>query len=244
DSIARHDIAQTIIPAYTYRTDPGVPPAPMPTLGTRLLLLANQRVPDDTVELILDTIYGSHFASLSHAPLDRADLERPSQIPLHTGTLDYVARDKPYITDDRVDILSNALSIVGALGGSLLFLWQWRRQRIQARREAVFGTYMRRLAHLERRISELELSANLALEPLAELQREILQLKGDVLECVGTGELDHAAVPLLLTPLNGARDHVGTLLLHVRDNIEDAAETQGRSAHALWTEAIDAGPTA
>lgn len=143
DSITRHDITETIIPAYTYRTDPAVPAAPMPTLGTRLLLLANQRVPDDTVELMLDTIYGSHFAGLSHPPLNSADLARPSHIPPHPGALAYVARDKPYISDDRVDVLSNALSIVGALGGSLLFLWQWRRQRAQAEREELFGTYMR-----------------------------------------------------------------------------------------------------
>lgn len=62
-----------------------------------------------------------------------------------------------------------------------------------------------------------------------------------MLERVSAGELDHAALPLLLTPLNGARDHVGNLLLHVRENIENAAETQGRTTQALWAEAIDAG---
>ena len=244
DFISRHNIAETTIPAYTYRTDPPVPAAPMPTLGTRLLLLANERVADDTVELMLETIYSSHFAGLGHPALDSADMARPSHIPLHAGALAYVARDKPYISDDRVDVLSNALSIVGALGGSLLFLWQWRRQRTQGKRKRPLGTYMRQLANLERRTSELELSASLRLEPLAELQREILQLKSEVLEHVTAGDLDHAALPVLLTPLNGARDHVGNLLLHVRENIEEAAETQGRPAQALWAEAIDAGEAA
>lgn len=86
----------------TYRTEPPVPTAPLPTLGTRLLLLANDGVPTDTIELIVKTIYGSRYAGLSNPPLDSADLERPTHIPLHAGTLAYVARDKPFISDDRV----------------------------------------------------------------------------------------------------------------------------------------------
>src|SRR6185503_19576291 len=115
---------------------------------------------------------------------------------------------------DRVDILSNALSITGALGGSLLFLWQWRRQRAQAAREEVFAVCMRGLADVERWTSELELSARLELEPLAELQRQLLTLKNEVLERFTAGELDHDALTTLLTPLNAARDHLGDLLLH------------------------------
>jgi hypothetical protein len=41
----------------------------------------------------------------------------------------------------------------------------------------------------------------------------------------------------LLVPVNAARDHVGELLLHVRENLEKQAETQGRPAEALWVEA-------
>lgn len=227
DYMARHDIEETVIPAYTYRTAPAVPEIPLATLGTRLLLLTHDRVPNDTVEMMLEVAYGSRFARLSHPPLDDTNLARPARIPRHGGASAYLARDKPYITDERVGALSNALSIIGALGGSLLFLWQVRRQRTQAKRDEVFGAYMRRLAELERRVSEHELATNLQLEPLAELHRELLRLKSEVLEGVNGGELDHAMLPVLLTPLNGARDHVGDLLLHVREHLEEKTGQHG-----------------
>jgi hypothetical protein len=42
----------------------------------------------------------------------------------------------------------------------------------------------------------------------------------------------------LLNPVNAARDHIGDLILHVRDNLEEQADEQGRSAQAVWAEAM------
>ena len=39
--------------------------------------------------------------------------------------------------------------------------------------------------------------------------------------------------------VNGARKQVGDLILHVRDNLEEQAEAEGRTAQALWAEAIE-----
>jgi len=54
------------------------------------------------------------------------------------------------------------------------------------------------------------------------------------------GELgDQVTLTDLLSPLNSARDHVGDLLLHVRENLEQQALEQGRTAEAVWKEAIE-----
>jgi TRAP-type uncharacterized transport system substrate-binding protein len=239
-SVNRRHVTDTVIPAFTYAIDPSTPAAPLHTIGARLMLVANERVPAEAVERVLDTVFAASIAQLASPPLDRSVLALPSSVEPHDGTSAYIRRDTPYVTDDTVNALSNSLSILGALAGGGLFLWQWWRQRTQARRDEIFGTYMLRVADVERRIAALELSATLQLEPLAELQRELLELKREALDRFAAGDLgDQAAISDLLTPINAARDHIGSLILHIRDNLEEQADAQGRTATALWTEAIE-----
>ena len=238
--IDRRDVSETTIPAFTYEIDPPVPAEPLRTIGSRLVLVASEGVPAEAVERGLETVFSTPVAQVTSPALDRSLLELPSRIPLHDGTLSLLRRDKPFITNDVVDALSNSLSILGAFAGGGLFLWQWWRQRRRAQREDVFGSYMRRLADVERRMAAYELGATLELEPLAELQRELLELKSEALDRFTAGDLgDQATITDLLTPINAARDHLGGLLLHVRDNLEERANAQGTTATALWTEAIE-----
>jgi TRAP-type uncharacterized transport system substrate-binding protein len=238
--INRRHVADTVIPAFTYAIDPPTPAAPLHTIGARLMLVANEGVPAEAVERVLDTVFAAQMAQVTSPPLDRSVLALPSPVELHAGAVAYMRRDSPYVTDDTVDALSNSLSILGALAGGGLFLWQWWRQRTQARRDEIFGTYMLRVADIERRIAALELSATLQLEPLAELQRELLELKSEALDRFAAGDLgDQAAISDLLTPINAARDHIGSLILHIRENLEEQADAEGRTATALWTEAIE-----
>jgi hypothetical protein len=37
----------------------------------------------------------------------------------------------------------------------------------------------------------------------------------------------------------GALHHISNLILHIRDNLEERADAEGRAATALWTEAIE-----
>jgi TRAP-type uncharacterized transport system substrate-binding protein len=236
--VEHQQISDTVIPAFTYQMEPPVPAEPLHTLGTRLILVANDRVPVETVERIIDTVYGTRFARITYPPLDPSALAAPPRVPRHEGTLAYMRRDKPVITDDAVDTLSNSLSILGALLGGSVFLWQWWRQRRQARRDEVFGSYMLQVADIERRTAELELAATLELPPLAALQRELLELNTRALERFAAGELgDQATLSDLLMPINAAREHIGQLVLHLRDTLEDEAQARGRSLQAVWAEA-------
>src|SRR5262245_50649036 len=237
--IERRHVSDTVIPAFTYEIDPAIPAAPLHTIGARLTLVANAGVPPEAVARVLDTIFSAEVAQVTSPPLDPSVMALPSHADLHPGAIEYLRRDKPYVTDDTVSALSNSLSILGALVGGALFLWQWWRQRTRAQRGDTFGAYMLRVADVERRIAALELSATLELEPLAELQRELLELKSEALDRFAAGDLgDQAALSDLLTPINAARDHIGNLILHIRDNLEERADAEGRAANALWSEAI------
>ena len=229
-----------MIPAFTYQTEPPIPAEPLHTLGARLMLVASEHVPPETVELVLDVVFNSQLARMTHPPLDPTVLALPPRLNLHPGSVAYLRRGQPYITGETVDALSNSLSVVGALVGGGLFLWQWWRQRARARRDQTFGSYTLRVADIERQVTALELAATLELEPLAGLQAQVLGLKNEALERFAASELgDQTALSDLLTPLKAARDHIGDLILHVRENLEQEAETQGRTVKALWAEAID-----
>jgi len=238
--IERRDVSDAIVPAFTYQIEPPVPPEAMHTLGTRVLLVANDRVPPEVVERVLDTVFSSRFVHATYPPLTRSVLALPPRLGLHPGRVSYAKREMPVFTNANVDKINNTLGILGALGGGGFFLWQWRRQRTQVRRDEVFGGYMLQVAAIERRAAELELSATLQLDPLIDLQRELLRLKSEALDRFAAGEIGgQAALSDLLMPINAARDHIGDLILHVREGIEEEAEAGGKTAQALWAEAIE-----
>lgn len=242
--IEREHVIDTVIPAFMYQIEPAVPEAPLPTLGARLVLVAHDGVPPATVQHVLDSVFGSRVARIAHPPLDRGVLDAPPRLAMHEGTRQYLQRDRPYITPDLIDELGNSLSVIGALAGGLLFLWQWWRQQRREKEEETFGTYMLRIADLERQVATLELAATLELEPLIGLQRRVLELKSEALDRFASGELgNQGGLADLLASLNAARDHIGDLILHVRDNLEERAEVEGKAVTALWTDARAKGET-
>lgn len=238
--IDRRSVTETVVPAFTYGADPPIPAEPMRTLGVSLLLITTDRVPAATVATVVDAVFGSQFARLTSPVLDPGILAAPPRVPFHPGTLAYLERDKPYFRREMLADLGKLQGLVGSLVGGMLFLWQWRRRRDAASHDEAFGAYLLRVVDVESRIAGLELADTLDLEALAAVQREVLELKQEALERFAAGDLgNQAALSDLLTPLNAARDHVAELILHVRGTLESRAKTEGRSAGALWAEAID-----
>ena len=243
DPIDRNAVVDSVIPPYTYGIAPPTPAEALHTLGTELLLVANDGVPRDAVERLLEAIFHSRFARGAYPSLARPSLTAPTRLRHHPGTRDFLARYEPLVTGEKIDELNNSLSIVGAVAGSLLFFWQWRRQRRQEALDEAVGHYLLRVAGIERRMATLELSATLELEPLAALRREAIELKSEVLERFTAGELGgYTTISGLLVPINAARDQIGELILHVRENLEQRADAEGRSAGALWSEAMGSPP--
>jgi hypothetical protein len=237
-SVDLRHITKTIIPPYTYALDPPCPAEPLPTIGVRLLLVAHETVPAEAI--MRDVVYGARIAQLASPPLDSRALSLPSSLEPHEGTLAFRRRETPVLTDETVSALNNSLGVLGALAGGAYFLRQWWRQRVRAQRDETFGAYMLRVADAERRIATLELAAELELEPLVAVQRELLELKREALDRFAEGDLgDQGALTDLLLPINAARDHIGNLILHIRDTIEEQAESEGRTATEVWEEAIE-----
>jgi hypothetical protein len=237
--IERSAVVDTVIPGFVYGTDPASPQEPLHTLGTRLLLVAGRSLSRQTVERVLEAVFHSRFARIVEPPLDRSVLDLPRRLHLHSGTLEFKKQGQPMITADNVDEFSNTLSVLGALAGGSIALWSAWQQRRRARADQLFGEFMLRVAEVERKAVEIELTASHELPPLIALQRDLLQLQGEALERFAAGELGgQAALSDLLAPVNAAREHVGDLLLHVRENIEESAQAQGCSPGAVWQEAV------
>lgn len=237
--VERSAVYDASVPAYTYGVDPPVPADEVRTLGTRLLLVANKDVDADAIGRLLDAVFTTRFAQLALPPLDPKLLDLPPEVPPHDGTLAYLGRNKPMIAADVIDLLEKEVSIAAALLGGLFFFWQWIRRRIQRRRDVGFGQYLRRVMAVERRAEALESSAEIDLAELLVLQQELGTLRLEALERYAAGELEgEDLMSGFLAHVADTRGYLTRLILHVRENLEKAARAQGRSAGALWHEAL------
>lgn len=241
--IERRNIFETLIPPFTYQIEPAVPAKATPTIGTPVYLVVHDSVSNAAVERVMEAVLDSGFARLHEPPVDRSVLERPPRIPLHPGSSQFRLRSKPLLTADDMEALSNSLSVIGALIGATLFLWQSLRQRRESQRQHVLRRYLLKIADVERRIAEVESSASLDLEILRTLQRDVLKLKGDALDDFTAGAFAQQEILFdLLGSINAAQEHIGQLLMHLRETIETQAEIEGKAADELWDEASGIRP--
>ena len=149
--VDRRHLYDVRIPAFVYMVEPGVPPEPIHTIGTRLLLLARSDVAPDAVGRLLDVIFNSPFAQAIRPALDAKLLDLPPELPWHDGTTEFVRRNSPLIAGDFIDLLEKEVSIVGVLAGGVFCLIQWLRRRYRWRRERGFEAYIVKVADVERR---------------------------------------------------------------------------------------------
>jgi TRAP-type uncharacterized transport system substrate-binding protein len=234
-------IYDTVIPAFTYQVEPAVPPQPIHTLGTRMLFIANKSVPSRAIARLIDIIFSGRFSYTAKPPLDSQLISLPPELPLHSGTLLYLERNKPLITGDVVNFLEKATTIGAPILGGSLFLWQWFRQRYRRRRDEGFEHYIFKVTEIERRVLQLEMSATLQLRELLQLQQDLGHLKSEALARFVAGELEgEELMSGFLAHVNDARNYLARLILHGRDSLEDEAHSQGRPMRALWNEAMRA----
>src|SRR5262249_42110514 len=144
-----------------------------------------------------------------------------------------------------VDMAEKWFSMVGITAGGAVCLWQWLRRRARLRQDRGFEAYIVKVADIERRGAVQELSAELDLSALLELRPQLVRLKQEALAKFAAGELEgEALMSGFLTHVSDTSSYLTRLILHQRDNLEDAARIQGRSAEALWVEAVNRGEEA
>jgi TRAP-type uncharacterized transport system substrate-binding protein len=237
--VRREHTCDALIPAFTYGVEPSVPPEPTHTLGTRLLLVAKNRVPAEAVGRLLDVIFASRFSQLVYPPLLPELLSLPPELEPHAGTTAYLRRNQPLIAGDFVDMAEKWFSMVGVTAGGAVCLWQWLRRRARLRQDRGFEAYIIKVADIERRAADQELSAELDLPALLNLRRELVRLKQEALEKFAAGELEgEALMSGFLAHVSDTSSYLTRLILHQRDNLEDAARIQGRTPEDMWDEAV------
>jgi TRAP-type uncharacterized transport system substrate-binding protein len=237
--IDRRYLYDVTIPAFTYQTEPRVPAEPVPTLGTRLLLVARHDLPSASVSRLLEVVLNSPFAKTLHPTLDARQLESPPELPWHAGTREFVRRRSPLITGDIIDLVEKEVSILGVVAGGLFFLGQWLRRLYRRRRERGFESYILRVAKVESDALELSRAPTLDLAALLGLQDDLTRIKAEALNRFARGELEgEELMSGFLVHASDVRDFVARMILHERDNLEARALAQRRPAEAVWNEEL------
>jgi TRAP-type uncharacterized transport system substrate-binding protein len=243
DEVDRFRIYPAEIPAFTYGIEPPSPPAALATFGPRLLLVAHESTPNRAVRAILEAVFSTNFAQDFRPLLDPSLLDLAPEYPWHAGTDEYREFHKPILAGEVIDLMEKTTSMAGVIAGALFFLWQWFRQYNRRKRELSFESYMIKVANVEQRALDLELSPTLDLKELLALQIELNRLKNDALLRFAEGKLEgEALISGFIAHVNDARNHLTRLILHERDNLENRAESEARSAEALWAEAVGKRP--
>jgi hypothetical protein len=209
------------------------------TIGTHLLLVANERVPREAVTLLIEALHDGHFAretNVTPAPLD-AGIPSP-ELPLHEGTLSYLERNHPLLRSEIIDNIESMRSFIVSIAIALFLVWRW-----WERRKAIgFERYIDQATKIEREILELEMQARLDLEELLRCRQRITRLKADALERFAEGNIKgEELMASFLAHVTDIREHLNALILQERARIEKQAArsgTDGQKLDALWTAAV------
>jgi TRAP-type uncharacterized transport system substrate-binding protein len=201
------------IPAFTYSLEPPVPEQPLPTLGTRLLLVAHKDVPPRAVYELVEAVYASEFGQIVRPPLDPKLMDLPPEFPWHEGTLLYQRRNAPLLSGAVMDSARNGVAIFAAAASGLFVLWQWLKMYGQFSRHKGFHKYIAEVTRIESRALELERARPPAVAELRALQEELAQLKTKALGEFARGELVGKEVLAgFLVQVHDVRDHLTRLI--------------------------------
>lgn len=211
------------IPAMAYSVVPPVPDRPLRTLGTQLLLVANDHVPADAVAALLEAVFAGEFARESDlAQLDEDVVARVPEYPLHAGTRHWLARNQPVLTNDAIEGVENLRSLLVSIAVAVFLIWRWN----QRRRVLGFEPYLERVSEIERKAADLENAATLDLGQLLDLRREVTRLKTEALNKFVHGQLKgEELMSSFLAHVSDTREAINNLILHERSRLERLART-------------------
>jgi hypothetical protein len=242
NTIDKRLLFRTVIPNHTYSVRRAEPPKPLVTLGTRVLLIAHERVSADTIQHVLDSLFKSNIAQSQLEPLVPSLLDLPPEFPLHAGAEAFRQRSKPIIAGDAIDYFEKLLAIAGTLAGGTFFVYQWYAGSRRRTREASLANYIARVIAIEREALENERAAELDLSKLLSLQSELVEIKSEAVTKFVGGELQgEALIQGFLSLVNDARNQLTRLILHQREHIENISQHKPHATGKLWEQQSAAG---
>lgn len=240
-SLRVYGVDSVVIPAYTYGVQPALPPADLRTVGSAMLLVANESVPAAAIYRILQAILDSPFGREAGFEALTADtlFGRPQMEP-HAGTVAFLKRDDPLFSVGSFEWVESARSLVVSLIVGLYFAISWWR-----RRHALgFEPYIAAVTDVEREALTLELAPVLDLQSLLQLRHRLTKIKNEALDAFAKGRIaGDELMTAFLAHANDARGYLNAMILHERERLEKVAARTGSPASTtelsrLWDEAI------
>ncbi len=202
-------VKEVIIPKYTYSVSPAIPNEDMNTIGTQLLLVANEKTPTPAIKIILETIYNSDFARKSNiSTLDEANFYGITEYPLHEGAIMFKNRNQSAITSEFIDNLESFRSFVFSLAIAVFLFWRW----YVSRRGIGLDIYLRKLGRIEEKAQSLMANNQVSISEVTKLYQQLLQIKHDALVKVTSGKVrDDAMFTAFLTNVSDVRNMLNEL---------------------------------
>jgi TRAP-type uncharacterized transport system substrate-binding protein len=214
---AKYHTYSTTIPAFTYGVEPPVPPVPLPTLGTRMLVVANKDVDARAIEWMIECIYGSKFAQVIRPPLDAKMMDMQPELPWHDGAEAYRRRTRPVVSGDVLNLAQKGTTILGCVASGAVVLVGWLLRRRQARKGQQFRHLFNEVARLDEDAMYLEECGKATVEQLLAMRRQLAALRSAALDRFAEGELnDNELMSSFLAHVNSSRDNLTRLIAQHR----------------------------
>ena len=206
------------IPSRTYSIDPPRPDRPVETIGARLNLVANRGIPEKVVSELTRGVYETEMARVTDQKLNWNELSELAEFRLHAGTQKYLANKQPIATGQVIEVTEQLVGIVGALLGTLLFVWQWLRRLKTRRRDNEFVTFIDRVIKIENEAVSYEDDEDVPIERLQTMQEELSTLKSELIDRFRDGYLEGTEMlSSFLKHANDTSELISRIILHRMD---------------------------
>jgi TRAP transporter TAXI family solute receptor len=117
------------IPKGAYKGQPPEPAQPLPTVGTKRILLARAGVPDSVIRALTGILFERRRELMLLTPLagfiEQPNLGASTPLPLHAGAASFFDREKPSFFEEKAEFFAFLVSLVAVLGSILI--WFTRR---------------------------------------------------------------------------------------------------------------------
>jgi TRAP transporter TAXI family solute receptor len=235
-------VMPAVIPAFAYGASPATPAEPVSTIATRMLVVAHHDVDPAAIRVLLDALDSELFASEAHMPrAERRVLWDDAELPIHAGTRAWLDRDNPIFTAEQMEGIESLRSFLVSLvvAGYLLFRW-YRARKIHG-----LDGFLAEVSVLDRKVLDVERSAQLDLHRLLELRAQLGEVKARALDAFAKGNIhSEELLSSFLTHVSDVRSHLNAMILSERERLQKKARTREPQAeesvmNELWRDALD-----
>jgi TRAP-type uncharacterized transport system substrate-binding protein len=206
-----------VIPAFTYGVEPPVPPAPLPTLGNRLLLVAHKDVDPRVVKRLIEVLFASEVARRVRPPVDAGHMDLPPEMSWHDGAEQYRRDNRPLVPGDLMELAQKSAAVFAGVASGVVVLVGWMLARRKAPKARQFRKVLHEVSRVDEETMRREDGGNASAAELVALRARLLQLRAAALDRYADGELDDdQLMSCFLLHVNSSRDNLTRLIAEFR----------------------------